>query len=118
MNSVEIDALDWIKGVAYPRDVRFRQIIVTGPPGSGKTSLIQKLGGWPEEGWQRSDPRLVSVSPSATVLSQYETLTLDVDFEGASAHAAYITPVPGGVGPMTIAMLLSNTVDAAEARIM
>ena len=44
-------------------------------------------------------------------------LTGDVDFEGASAHAAYITPVPGGVGPMTIAMLLSNTVDAAEARI-
>jgi methylenetetrahydrofolate dehydrogenase (NADP+)/methenyltetrahydrofolate cyclohydrolase len=45
-------------------------------------------------------------------------LTGDVDFEGASAHAAYITPVPGGVGPMTIAMLLSNTVDASEARIM
>jgi len=45
-------------------------------------------------------------------------LTGDVDFEGASAHTAYITPVPGGVGPMTIAMLLSNTVDAAEARIM
>ena len=46
------------------------------------------------------------------------TLTGDVDFEGAKAHASYITPVPGGVGPMTIAMLLSNTVDAAEARIM
>jgi methylenetetrahydrofolate dehydrogenase (NADP+)/methenyltetrahydrofolate cyclohydrolase len=46
------------------------------------------------------------------------TLTGDVDFEGASRHASYITPVPGGVGPMTIAMLLSNTVDAAEARVM
>jgi methylenetetrahydrofolate dehydrogenase (NADP+)/methenyltetrahydrofolate cyclohydrolase len=46
------------------------------------------------------------------------TLAGDVDFEGAEAHAAYITPVPGGVGPMTIAMLLSNTVDAAEARIL
>ena len=44
------------------------------------------------------------------------SLTGDVDFEGAGTHAAYITPVPGGVGPMTIAMLLSNTVDAAEAR--
>ena len=44
------------------------------------------------------------------------TLTGDVDFEGAAARASYITPVPGGVGPMTIAMLLSNTVDAAEAR--
>ena len=40
----------------------------------------------------------------------------DVDFEGASKRASHITPVPGGVGPMTIAMLLSNTVDAAEAR--
>jgi methylenetetrahydrofolate dehydrogenase (NADP+)/methenyltetrahydrofolate cyclohydrolase len=46
------------------------------------------------------------------------TLTGDVDFAGASQRASYITPVPGGVGPMTIAMLLSNTVDAAEARIM
>jgi len=46
------------------------------------------------------------------------TLTGDVDFEGAKERASHITPVPGGVGPMTIAMLLSNTVDAAEARIM
>ncbi len=44
------------------------------------------------------------------------TLTGDVDFEAAKANASHITPVPGGVGPMTIAMLLSNTVDAAEAR--
>jgi methylenetetrahydrofolate dehydrogenase (NADP+)/methenyltetrahydrofolate cyclohydrolase len=38
----------------------------------------------------------------------------DVDFEGVSAVASRITPVPGGVGPMTIAMLLANTVKAAE----
>lgn len=37
----------------------------------------------------------------------------DVDFEGAKEVASAITPVPGGVGPMTIAMLLSNTVEAA-----
>ena len=36
----------------------------------------------------------------------------DVDFEAASQRAAWITPVPGGVGPMTIAMLLANTVTA------
>ena len=41
----------------------------------------------------------------------------DVEYEPAAERAAWITPVPGGVGPMTIAMLLSNTVDAAEARI-
>lgn len=38
----------------------------------------------------------------------------DVDFEAVAAKASYITPVPGGVGPMTIAMLMSNTVLAAE----
>jgi methylenetetrahydrofolate dehydrogenase (NADP+)/methenyltetrahydrofolate cyclohydrolase len=40
----------------------------------------------------------------------------DVGFEAAAARAAWITPVPGGIGPMTIAMLLSNTVDAANLR--
>ena len=44
------------------------------------------------------------------------TLCGDVDFEGARERAGWITPVPGGVGPMTIAMLLSNTVEAAFAR--
>ena len=38
----------------------------------------------------------------------------DVDYVGVAEIAAAISPVPGGVGPMTIAMLLSNTVDAAE----
>jgi methylenetetrahydrofolate dehydrogenase (NADP+)/methenyltetrahydrofolate cyclohydrolase len=40
----------------------------------------------------------------------------DVDFETAREVAGYITPVPGGVGPMTITMLLMNTVEAAERR--
>ena len=38
----------------------------------------------------------------------------DVDFDGVSAVAGYITPVPGGVGPMTITMLMENTVTAAK----
>ena len=37
----------------------------------------------------------------------------DVDFENIKEKASYITPVPGGVGPMTIAMLMQNTVKAA-----
>jgi methylenetetrahydrofolate dehydrogenase (NADP+)/methenyltetrahydrofolate cyclohydrolase len=41
----------------------------------------------------------------------------DVDFEAAAEVAAAITPVPGGVGPMTIAMLLVNTLAAARARV-
>ncbi len=40
----------------------------------------------------------------------------DVDFDGVREVASYITPVPGGVGPMTIAMLLRNTVKAAAAQ--
>jgi methylenetetrahydrofolate dehydrogenase (NADP+) / methenyltetrahydrofolate cyclohydrolase len=40
----------------------------------------------------------------------------DVDFAGAVPRASWITPVPGGVGPMTVAMLLSNTLDASRAR--
>ena len=38
----------------------------------------------------------------------------DIDFATASERAGYITPVPGGVGPMTVATLLQNTVDAAD----
>uniref|UniRef100_A0A2D4NSF5 Tetrahydrofolate dehydrogenase/cyclohydrolase NAD(P)-binding domain-containing protein n=1 Tax=Micrurus surinamensis TaxID=129470 RepID=A0A2D4NSF5_MICSU len=38
----------------------------------------------------------------------------DVDFEGVKQKASYITPVPGGVGPMTVAMLMKNTIIAAK----
>lgn len=44
-------------------------------------------------------------------------LTGDVDFEGCFEKASAITPVPGGVGPMTITMLLKNTVTAAKKQI-
>jgi len=43
-------------------------------------------------------------------------LTGDVEFEAAAERASWITPVPGGVGPMTVAMLMSNTLQAAEQR--
>ena len=41
----------------------------------------------------------------------------DVDFEGALARAGLITPVPGGVGPLTIAMLLRNTLQAFQTQL-
>ena len=44
------------------------------------------------------------------------SLAGDVDFEKVAPKCSYITPVPGGVGPMTIAMLLKNTLKAAKAR--
>ena len=45
-------------------------------------------------------------------------ITGDVDFENVSKKASFITPVPGGVGPMTIAMLLKNTLWAREMKIL
>jgi methylenetetrahydrofolate dehydrogenase (NADP+)/methenyltetrahydrofolate cyclohydrolase len=61
------------------------------------------------------------VKPGATVIDvgvnrTDEGLRGDVHFASASEVAGAITPVPGGVGPMTIAMLLRNTVNAATAR--
>jgi methylenetetrahydrofolate dehydrogenase (NADP+)/methenyltetrahydrofolate cyclohydrolase len=41
-------------------------------------------------------------------------ITGDVDFEGVRWRASAITPVPGGVGPMTVTMLLENTIKSAE----
>ena len=61
------------------------------------------------------------VKPGATVIDvginrlEDGTLTGDVDFEKAAEHAAWITPVPGGVGPMTVAVLMRNTLDAANS---
>jgi len=68
-------------------------------------------------------PKLVTagmVKPGAVVIDVGITrladgkLTGDVDFQGVLGTASCITPVPGGVGPMTIAMLLENTVMSAE----
>jgi len=68
-------------------------------------------------------PRMITgdmIKPGSTVIDVGTNrmpdgkLVGDVDFEGARQRAAFITPVPGGVGPMTITMLIANTVQAAE----
>ncbi len=62
------------------------------------------------------------IAPGATVIDvginrlPDGSLRGDVDFDAARQRAAWITPVPGGVGPMTIAMLLENTLAAAHGR--
>jgi methylenetetrahydrofolate dehydrogenase (NADP+) / methenyltetrahydrofolate cyclohydrolase len=69
-------------------------------------------------------PRMIKgdwIKPGATVIDvginrTDEGLVGDVEFEPAVEVAGLITPVPGGVGPMTIAMLLRNTLEAARAQ--
>ena len=64
LDLVTMDDVQRIKGVFFPAGMKFRQLIVTGPPGSGKTRMINKIGGWPEEGfidltlkgWWRAQP--------------------------------------------------------------
>jgi hypothetical protein len=51
MKTLAVENQVLIKGIPFPEGERFRQIIVTGPPGSGKSTLIAQLGGWPEEGY-------------------------------------------------------------------
>jgi methylenetetrahydrofolate dehydrogenase (NADP+)/methenyltetrahydrofolate cyclohydrolase len=70
----------------------------------GRAQMVQ--GDWVKEG-----AVVVDVGINRTDAG----LVGDVDFDGAVARAGLITPVPGGVGPMTIAMLLRNTLAAARA---
>ncbi len=71
----------------------------------GRPGLVQ--GDWVKDG---------AVVIDVGINRTDEGLTGDVDFDSAAERARLITPVPGGVGPMTIAMLLRNTLIAAKAQ--
>jgi len=83
-----------------------RKLVVTiiGPCGAGKSTLLRAITGLVI--WEKGIHRGTSEGDI--------TLKGDVVFEQAEKKAAHITPVPGGVGPMTRTMLLENTVLAAE----
>ena len=68
-----------------------------------KAGLIK--GAWIKEGAIVIDVSIIRVG---------EEIKGDVEFEPAAERAAFITPVPGGVGPLTVAMLLRNTVEATK----
>lgn len=76
----------------------------------GKTEFVR--GDWIKPGAAVIDVGINS-KPDATKKSGYR-LVGDVNFDEAKEVAGFITPVPGGVGPMTIAMLMKNTLRAAE----
>jgi methylenetetrahydrofolate dehydrogenase (NADP+)/methenyltetrahydrofolate cyclohydrolase len=81
----------------------------------GRADIVVAAVGRPamiEGGWLKPGAAVIDVGMNRVD----GKLVGDVDFAGASAVAGAITPVPGGVGPMTIAVLLRNTLVAAHAR--
>jgi methylenetetrahydrofolate dehydrogenase (NADP+) / methenyltetrahydrofolate cyclohydrolase len=74
-------------------------VVATGVPKSLTAEMVKPGAAVIDVGINRVDGKVIG----------------DVDFEGVSEVAGAITPVPGGVGPMTVAMLMVNTVTAAEA---
>lgn len=76
----------------------------------GRAEMVK--GSWIKEGAAVIDVGINAVDDPSS--KRGYRLVGDVAFDEASQRASYITPVPGGVGPMTIAMLLRNCVDAAQ----
>ncbi|NHZ71832.1 MAG: DUF4160 domain-containing protein [Aquificales bacterium] len=86
---------------------------------AARADLLVAAVGRPElvkGNWVKPGAIVIDVGINRTTDSTGKTrLVGDVDFAGAAEHARAITPVPGGVGPMTIACLLQNTLVAARA---
>ena len=89
-------------------------VIIAGAPKCGTSSLYFWLSAHPEvkASMVKNDVVIIDVGITRVEDSSKEkgyVIKGDVDFESVKNKASYITPVPGGVGPMTIAMLLKNT---------
>jgi len=77
---------------------------------------INRIAGESLKGMLAADPSLVAQYEKNHAEMKEYVLTGDVNFSSVAAVASAITPVPGGVGPLTIAMLMKNTVQAARLR--
>ena len=64
--------------------------------------------------WIKPGAVVIDVGINAEIVNGVRRLVGDVKYDEVAAKASYITPVPGGVGPMTIAMLLRNTLESAK----
>jgi energy-coupling factor transporter ATP-binding protein EcfA2 len=51
LDLVEITGIKTVNGIAFPQDVNLNRLIVSGPPGSGKSTILKAINGWPEEGY-------------------------------------------------------------------
>ncbi len=67
-----------------------------------------------QEDWINEGTIVIDIGTNKVNVNGQLKLVGDVDFENVKKKASYITPVPGGVGPMTIAMLMKQTVEACE----
>ena len=76
---------------------------------TGKQQMIKK-------DWVKKGAVVIDVGINRVIKDRKTYLVGDVDFKEVSEIASYITPVPGGVGPMTVACLLVNTVVLAARR--
>jgi len=98
-------------------------VVAIGRPGFVTRDFVREGAAVVDVGINRLDtieqaPEHLKQSPRLrdAIARRGRALVGDVDFDGVCRVASWITPVPGGVGPLTIAMLLQNTVDAARRR--
>jgi hypothetical protein len=101
----DIEALQEIRGIPFPQEPKFRQFLITGPPGAGKSTMVKNIRGWPYEGyldlsiksWWRSQalafrPREIHLGVPFFGYKEALTViddawikfpgTLDIDFQG------------------------------------
>jgi methylenetetrahydrofolate dehydrogenase (NADP+)/methenyltetrahydrofolate cyclohydrolase len=64
--------------------------------------------------WVKPEAVVIDVGINGIVVNEKRKLVGDVDYDDVFSVASFITPVPGGVGPMTIACLMKNTLTAAQ----
>ncbi|MBF0264265.1 MAG: serine/threonine protein phosphatase [Gammaproteobacteria bacterium] len=79
-----------IKGVVFPDELKYRSLLITGPPGSGKSTLIRNLGGWSEEGY--IDLALNNWWTAQSLSLRPREIHLGIPFHGVKQSLAVFEP--------------------------